>query len=110
MVTILYQSGILDAVSSGAITRWHYGEQPDLKTQLEWLDSVEGLDLGVHLNLTFRRHDRCLTESWRIGMVFPKCLSMSWMLLTVNQCPEVRIEWRAQIEACQREDLLFLIP
>jgi predicted glycoside hydrolase/deacetylase ChbG (UPF0249 family) len=58
--------GILDAVSSGAITATGImANSPDLKTQLEWLDSVEGLDLGVHLNLTFRRP---------LGWLFPKCL------------------------------------
>ncbi len=104
--------GILEAASSGAVTATGIlANSADLKTQLEWLDSVEGLDLGVHLNLTFRQP---LTATMAEKLAhwngcFPSAYSMSWMLLTGKiSVQEVRIEWRAQIEACQRKDLLFL--
>ena len=104
--------GILEAVSSGAVTATGIlANNPDLKTQLEWLDSVEGLDLGVHLNLTFRQP---LTAAMAEKLAhwdgcFPSAYSMSWMLLTGKiSIKDVRIEWSAQIEACQRKNLLFL--
>ena len=72
---------------------------------------MAGFCLGVHLNLTFRQP---LTATMAEKLAywngcFPSAYSMSWMLLTGKiSIQEVRIEWRAQIEACQREDLLFL--
>ncbi|MGZ8947231.1 MAG: carbohydrate deacetylase [Methylococcaceae bacterium] len=104
--------GILDAVSSGAVTATGImANSPDLNTQLEWLGSVKDLDLGVHLNLTFRQP---LTATMADKLshwngCFPSAYSMSWMLLTGKiSVQEVRIEWRAQIEACQQKSLLFL--
>jgi predicted glycoside hydrolase/deacetylase ChbG (UPF0249 family) len=104
--------GILEAASSGALTATGIlANSPDLKTQLEWLDSVEGLDVGVHLNLTFRQP---LTAAMAEKLVhwngcFPGAYSMSWMILTGKiSIHEVRVEWRAQIEACQPKNLLFL--
>ena len=48
--------GILEAASSGALTATGIlANSPSLKAHLEWLDAVEGLDLGVHLNLAFRQ-------------------------------------------------------
>jgi predicted glycoside hydrolase/deacetylase ChbG (UPF0249 family) len=104
--------GILEAASSGALTATGIlANSPDLKAQLEWLDSVKGLDLGVHLNLTFRQP---LTSAMAEKLAhwegcFPGAYSMSFMLLTGKiSIKDVRIEWRAQIEACQRKNLLFL--
>ncbi|MDD2660000.1 MAG: ChbG/HpnK family deacetylase [Methylococcales bacterium] len=104
--------GILEAANSGALTATGIlANSPGLKAQLEWLNSVEGLDLGVHLNLTFRQP---LTASmtgklshW--GGCFPGAYSMSVMIMTGKiSLKDVRAEWRAQIEACQRQNLLFL--
>jgi predicted glycoside hydrolase/deacetylase ChbG (UPF0249 family) len=104
--------GILEAASSGILTATGIlANSPDLKAQLEWLDSVEGLDLGVHLNLTFRQPlTAAMAEKLsRWDGCFPGAYWMSLMVLTGKiSIQEVRTEWRAQIEACQRKNLLFL--
>ena len=104
--------GILEAASSGALTATGIlANSPDLQTHLEWLDSVEGLDLGVHLNLTFRQPlTATMAEKLsRWDGCFPGAYWMSLMILTGKiSIQEVRIEWRAQIEACQGKKLLFL--
>ena len=104
--------GILEAASSGAVTATGMlANSPDLTTHLEWLDAVEGLDLGVHLNLTFGKPLTAdITEKlspWQ--GCFTNTYSMSLMIMTGKiSIKEVRSEWRAQIEACQRKQLLFL--
>lgn len=104
--------GILEAVNSGAVTATGImANSPDLKMQLEWLNSVEDLDLGVHLNLTFRQP---LTATMAEKLAhwngsFPSAYLMSAMLLTGKiSIQDVRIEWSAQIEACQGKKLQFL--
>jgi hypothetical protein len=104
--------GILEAAGSGALTATGIlANSPDLKSQLEWLDSVEDLDFGVHLNLTFRQPlTAAMTgklSHWK--GCFPGAYSMSVMIMSGKiSIKEVRAEWRAQIEACQRKNLLFL--
>lgn len=104
--------GIVDAASSGVLTATGIlANSPDLETQLEWLNTVEGLDLGVHLNLTFRQPlTSALSEKlshW--GGCFPGAYAISLMILTGKiSTQEIRIEWRAQIEACRQKKLLFL--
>ncbi len=104
--------GILEAVSSGAVTATGImANSPDLKTQLKWLSSFNNLDLGVHLNLTFRQPlTATITDKlayW--NGCFPNAYSMSWMLLTGKiSIQDVRSEWSAQIEACQGQKLQFL--
>lgn len=104
--------GILEAANSGALTATGIlANSSGLKAQLEWLDSAEGLDLGVHLNLTFGRP---LTAGMaeklsRWDGCFPSAYLMSLMILTGKiGIQDVRSEWCAQIEACQRKKLLFL--
>jgi chitin disaccharide deacetylase len=104
--------GILEAASAGALTATGIlANSPGLKAHLDWLDSVEGLDLGVHLNLTFRQP---LTSNMAGKMsncegCFPGAYLMSVMIMTGKiSIKDVRAEWRAQIEACQRKNLLFL--
>jgi predicted glycoside hydrolase/deacetylase ChbG (UPF0249 family) len=104
--------GILEAASSGAVTATGIlANSPDLKAQLEWLDTVDDLNLGVHLNLTFRQPlTSAMTEKLvHLDGCFPGAYSMNLMLLTGKiGIDDVRGEWRAQIEACQRKKLLFL--
>jgi predicted glycoside hydrolase/deacetylase ChbG (UPF0249 family) len=104
--------GILDAVSLGAVTATGImANSPDLKIQLEWLSSFNDLDLGVHLNLTFRQP---LTATMANKLAhwkgcFPNAYSMTGMLLTGKiSIQDVRSEWSAQIEACQGQKLQFL--
>ncbi len=104
--------GILDAAKSGAITATGIlANSPDLKTQLEWLKPVKNLDLGVHLNLTSRRPLTLpITDklsAW--NGCFPGTYTMSRLLLTKRiTLSDIRLEWSAQIEACQGHKLVFL--
>ncbi len=42
--------GIIEAAQAGALTATGIlANHPDLSTQLDWLDSVPHLDVGVHL-------------------------------------------------------------
>jgi len=104
--------GILEAASSGALTATGIlANSPDLKAQLKWLDSIEGLDLGVHLNLTFRQPltSNMAEKLSRWDGCFPGVYSMTSMLLTGKiGIDDVWGEWHAQIEACQRKNLRFL--
>ncbi len=104
--------GILEAATSGALTATGIlANSPDLKTQLKWLDSVDDLEVGVHLNLTFRQPlTAIMTEKlarWQGS--FPSAYAMSGMVLTGKiSLNDVRLEWSAQIEACQGKKLQFL--
>jgi chitin disaccharide deacetylase len=104
--------GILEVASSGDLTATGIlANSPDLTGQLAWLDSVEGLDIGVHLNLTYgQAMTATVTEKlsdWN-GR-FPNAYSMSLMILTGKiSLQEVRHEWCTQIEACQPRKLQFL--
>lgn len=104
--------GILDAAASGAITATGIlANSPDLKNQLEWLNSAVGLDIGVHLNLTCGYP---LTASMRDKLGnrngrFPGAYRMSLMLLKKKiDIKDVRAEWCAQIEVFQGKKLMFL--
>jgi chitin disaccharide deacetylase len=104
--------GILEAASAGVITATGIlANSPALETQLECLESVEGLDLGVHLNLTFRQP---LTSNMTDKLshwngCFPGAYLMSLLIRTGKiSIKDVRAEWRAQIEVCRRKKLRFL--
>ncbi len=104
--------GILEAARSGAVTATGIlANSPDLAAQLEWLDSVDNLDVGVHLNLTFGQPLTAVMADklarWHGG--FPNAYAMSAMLMTRKiSLDDVRGEWRAQIEACRGKNLRFL--
>jgi len=82
----------------------------DLETQLHWLDTVPQLELGVHLNLTFKQP---LTTVMREKLarwngLFPNAYVMSLLIVTGKiSVATVRAEWCAQIEACQHKKLVF---
>lgn len=104
--------GILEAAHAGAITATGIlANSPDLATQLAWLDGIDNLDLGVHLNLTYRQP---LTAAMAGKLAqwqgnFPSAYAMSALLLTGKiSLNDVRGEWRAQIEACRGKNLRFL--
>ncbi len=104
--------GILEAAKSGAITATGIlANSPDLTTQLEWLKSFENLDLGVHLNLT-SRHPLTAPITDKLSAwdgCFPSTYIMSCLLLTKKiTLQDIRLEWSAQIEACQGHKLVFL--
>lgn len=104
--------GILEAASSGALTATGIlANSADLPAQLERLAAVEGLDWGVHLNLTFKQPLTApIAEKlspW--NGCFPSVYAMSLMILTGKiSIQDIRLEWCAQIEACRRKKLLFL--
>lgn len=104
--------GILDAAASGTITATGIlANNPDLINQLEWLKAVDGLDIGVHLNLTYGHP---LTASLADKLpnsngMFPGAYPISLMILNNKiDIGDVRAEWCAQIEACQGRKLMFL--
>jgi predicted glycoside hydrolase/deacetylase ChbG (UPF0249 family) len=104
--------GIVEAAKAGTITATGIlATHPELNEQLDWLNTVPQLDLGVHLNLTFKQP---LTTVMREKLArwngcFPNAYLMSLMLIT-GKIPfnTVREEWCAQIEACQSKKLVFL--
>ena len=104
--------GILEAAKSGALTATGIlANSPDIATQLQWLNGIEHLDVGVHLNLTYGQPlTKVMAEKlehWQ-GQ-FPNAYAMSGLLLTGKiNLADVRTEWRAQIETCQAQKLRFL--
>lgn len=104
--------GIVEAAQASAITATGIlANSPDLNTQLACLDAVPQLDLGVHLNLTFKQP---LTTVMRDKLAhwngcFPNAYTMSLLIVTGKiSVAVVREEWCAQIEACQSKKLVFL--
>lgn len=104
--------GILDAAKSGALTATGIlANNPDLAIQLQWLNDLESVDVGVHLNLTCGQP---LTDVMAEKLdskqgQFPNAYAMSGLLLTGKiTLADVRAEWRAQIETCQSQKLCFL--
>lgn len=104
--------GIVDAARAQAITATGImANSLDLQQQLQALDGVDQLDLGVHLNLTYGQP---LTaplaaklERWQ-GK-FPSAYLMTLLVLSQKiSLKDIRIEWQAQIEACQSRKLVFL--
>jgi len=104
--------GILEAAQSGSLTATGIlANNPDLNTQLAWLDSAPQLDLGVHLNLTFKQPLTTVMADKlaRWQGCFPNAYTMSLLILTGKiSVATVREEWCAQIEACQSKKLVFL--
>ena len=104
--------GILEAATSDALTATGIlANSPNLKHQLKWLDSVDNLEVGVHLNLTFRQPLTAIMAEKlaRWQGCFPSAYVMSGLILTGKiSINDVRLEWSAQIEACQRKKLQFL--
>ncbi len=104
--------GILQAADAHAITATGIlANSANLATQLEWLNAAPDLDLGVHLNLTFKQPlTSTMSENLaRWNGCFPNAYIMSLLILTGKISLEtVRNEWCAQIEACQPKKLVFL--
>ena len=104
--------GILDAAKSGALTATGIlANNPDLAIQLQWLNGLESVDVGIHLNLTYGQPlTKVMAEKlgpWQ-GQ-FPNAYAMSGLVLTGKvSLADVRAEWRAQIETCQAQKLRFL--
>ncbi|MDD1610740.1 MAG: ChbG/HpnK family deacetylase [Methylococcaceae bacterium] len=104
--------GILEAAHAGSLTATGIlANNPDLTTQLKWLDAVPQLDLGVQLNLTFQQPLTAVMgeKLARWKGCFPNAYLMSLLILTGRiSVATVREEWCAQIEACQSKKLVFL--
>ena len=104
--------GILMAAKLGRLTATGIlANSPDLNAQLCWLDKIGGLDLGVHLNLSYRQPlTAAMAEKLSVWQgCFPGVYAMTLMLLKGQiTIKDVQTEWRAQIEACQGRSLLFL--
>lgn len=105
--------GILDIARAGRLTATGIlANSPDLAPQLVSLAAIDGLDIGVHLNLT---SGRPLTQTMAEKLpqwqgCFPDAYRMSMMVLTGKiGIGAVRAEWQAQIDACRAgRDLSFL--
>ncbi|WP_347987155.1 ChbG/HpnK family deacetylase [Methylomonas sp. AM2-LC] len=104
--------GILDAAKAGKLSATGIiANKPNLTTQLEQLDTLQNIDLGVHLNLT--SGEPC-TEQMRMLLdknqgLFPSAYRMSLMILNQKiSIQHIRQEWHAQIEACGGRRLVFL--
>ena len=104
--------GILEAANLKIITATGIiANSPELNDQLEWLDFVRRLDLGVHLNLTSFQPltDNMADKLSQLGGGFPDVYTMSRMILKGQiSLKDVRGEWCAQIEACRGRKLMFL--
>jgi len=104
--------GILAAAEAGKLTATGVlANSPDLKRQLQWLDGVKNLDVGVHLNLSYRQPltGRMAEKLSVWNAEFPNAYRMSLLLLQGKiTLADVRTEWRAQIEACDGRKLTFL--
>ena len=104
--------GILEAAKTNALTATGIlANSADLNTQLAWLDEVPDLELGVHLNLTFKQPlTTAMSEKldhW--NGCFPNAYIMSLLILTGKiSLAAVRNEWCAQIEVCRSKNLTFL--
>jgi predicted glycoside hydrolase/deacetylase ChbG (UPF0249 family) len=104
--------GILDAAKAGKLSATGIiANRPNLTTQLERLDAISNLDVGVHLNLT---SGQPCTEQMRSVLeknqgIFPNACRMSLMILKRKiSIQHIRDEWRAQIDACGDRRLVFL--
>jgi hypothetical protein len=104
--------GIIDAAKANIITATGIlANHPELNEQLNWLNEVPQLDLGVHLNLTFNQPLTALMREklTRWNGDFPNAYLMSLLVVTGKLSIKiVREEWCAQIEACQSKKLVFL--
>jgi hypothetical protein len=106
--------GILAAARAGRLTATGVlANSPGLSDQLKWLDAVAEVDVGVHLNLSFKQP---LTVGMAdklagFGGEFPGVGQMTALILKRRISQEdVRREWRAQIAICQGQGrkLMFL--
>lgn len=104
--------GILEAVNSGSVTATGIlANSPNIDAQLRMLDTVERLDLGIHLNLT---SGKPLTAQMANKLTdfdgfFPSVYQATRLLLQNKiRVAEVRTEWRAQIDLCRNKKLVFL--
>lgn len=92
--------GIIQAARAGVVgATGMLATVPRLAEQVRWLDDCEGLDLGVHLNLTSGRPlTPALAERFDQGR-FPGAFALAAQVLTGRLgVALVRDEWRAQIE------------
>lgn len=104
--------GILDAACAGKLTATGIlATSADLKPQLQWLDKVESLDLGVHLNLSYGQpltgNMSEMLAAW--GGNFPSAYVMVFLIMKGSiSVKDIYHEWGAQIEACSGHKLWFL--
>jgi predicted glycoside hydrolase/deacetylase ChbG (UPF0249 family) len=75
---------------------------------IAWLDEHDTLDVGLHLNLTDRepltQDMRKRLARWQ-GRFPPKFAGALAVMSGALPVPDVRVEWRAQIERCLDKDL-----
>jgi predicted glycoside hydrolase/deacetylase ChbG (UPF0249 family) len=106
--------GILQAAKSGKLTATGVmANSPDLLAQLRWLENVDNLDLGVHLNLSYGQPlTAAMAEKLKTwNGDFPGVYPMMWMIFKGQiSLDDVRNEWREQIDTCkgQGRSLQFL--
>jgi predicted glycoside hydrolase/deacetylase ChbG (UPF0249 family) len=96
--------GILRSASTGIVTATGVlGNTAHLQEHVKWLRDQDGLDVGVHLNLTDREP---LTPDmrkrlFRWGGRFPGKFAVALAVLSgAIKTEDVRLEWKAQIERC----------
>ena len=101
--------GILELARNGIVTATGlFANTEHFDKHVSWLQDCQGLDMGVHLNLT----ERCpLTLGMRKKVVrwggfFPDKFTVAKAVLTgFLKVDEVLTEWRAQIERCLEKGL-----
>jgi predicted glycoside hydrolase/deacetylase ChbG (UPF0249 family) len=104
--------GILAVAKSGNLSATGVlGNAQSINEQLLWLDAIDSLDIGVHLNLSYQYPlTRVMSEklsAWE-GK-FPGVFQMTRLILSGRiSIKDIRSEWIAQIEACRGRKLMFL--
>jgi hypothetical protein len=104
--------GILSLAKAGKLTATGVlANSAALHEQLQWLEQVPKLDVGVHLNLSFQQPlTPLMTDklaAW--NGKFPGIGQMLQLILKRQiSLQDIRQEWRAQISACHGLELTFL--
>jgi len=101
--------GILDSARNGIVTATGiFANTAYFDEHTAWLQDYEGLDLGVHLNLTDREP---LTPGMqkklvRWGSSFPDKFTLAKAVISgAIKAEDVKVEWQAQIERCLEKKL-----
>lgn len=96
--------GIMDTATHGIVTATGiFANSADLGQTSRALEQIDGLDTGVHLNLTHGNpltdEMRALTVKW--GGQFPgKASLLSALVRKTISTAAIETEWRAQIDRC----------
>ena len=97
--------GILQGAKSGSITATGImANCPDFQERVSWLSSVEHVDAGVHLNVTYGyplSKTMASKLSFNQGKFVGKFEVVKALLKGTLEVPSILEEWRWQIDKCQ---------